>query len=115
MVELKKSLKKTAWKWLSIVRNQQFGEKACDELRQISDSLKHTRVNSIHELVSLYELNHMITTAEMIIRGALSRKESRGAHFRSDYPEPNDSKFKGNFFYRNRKGEIELEFRPVGD
>ncbi|MBW1695471.1 MAG: FAD-dependent oxidoreductase [Deltaproteobacteria bacterium] len=115
LVELKKSLKKTAWKCLSIVRNQQFGEKACDELRQISDSLKHTRVNSIHELVSLYELNHMITTAEMIIRGALSRKESRGAHFRSDYPEPNDSKFKGNFFYRNRKGEIELEFRPVGD
>jgi succinate dehydrogenase / fumarate reductase flavoprotein subunit len=33
------------------------------------------------------ELNHMITVAEAIARAARERKESRGGHFREDFPE----------------------------
>ena len=35
-------------------------------------------------------LANMLTTAKLIAAAALERKESRGAHFRSDYPTPND-------------------------
>ena len=38
------------------------------------------------ELTSLFELKNMLTIAEAVVRSALHRKESRGAHFRTDFP-----------------------------
>jgi succinate dehydrogenase / fumarate reductase flavoprotein subunit len=45
------------------------------------------------ELLDLIELGHMLDLAEVIILGALHREESRGAHFREDFPRRNDEKF----------------------
>ncbi|MCL5972365.1 MAG: FAD-binding protein [Firmicutes bacterium] len=36
---------------------------------------------------SVFEVQSMLTLAELIVRGALARKESRGAHWRTDYPD----------------------------
>jgi succinate dehydrogenase / fumarate reductase flavoprotein subunit len=41
-------------------------------------------------LLEIWELNHLIDISEIIATGALHRKESRGAHFREDYPERRD-------------------------
>ncbi len=40
-----------------------------------------------------FELQNMLACAQLIVRGALAREESRGAHQRSDFPETNDEKF----------------------
>ncbi|MFW6171390.1 MAG: L-aspartate oxidase [Planctomycetota bacterium] len=37
-----------------------------------------------------WELQNMLTTARLIVRGALAREESRGVHFRTDFPETDD-------------------------
>ena len=42
------------------------------------------------ELVTLIEFDHMLDVAEVIVRGALLREETRGSHFRTDFPKRND-------------------------
>jgi succinate dehydrogenase / fumarate reductase flavoprotein subunit len=45
------------------------------------------------DLLDALELGHMLDLAEVIAMGALHREESRGAHFREDFPDRNDEKF----------------------
>jgi succinate dehydrogenase/fumarate reductase flavoprotein subunit len=40
-----------------------------------------------------WECQNMLTTAMLMAQAAAKRKESRGVHFRGDFPERNDSKF----------------------
>ena len=48
------------------------------------------------------DLQNLLTVSEMVTRAALERKESRGAHFRDDYPAKNDEF--GEFNIVVRKG-----------
>ena len=59
------------------------------------------------------ELNSMLLIAEAVGLGALNRKESRGSHFRIDYPNRNDTKYLAHTlaFYKNQK--MELKQSPV--
>ncbi len=53
------------------------------------------------------ELTHMITVAEAIARAALERKESRGGHYREDFPEKSEALGKVNMHLRkDEKGEM---------
>jgi len=45
------------------------------------------------ELTEAMELGHLLDFAGAIVQGALSRTESRGGHFRKDYPKRDDAKF----------------------
>jgi succinate dehydrogenase / fumarate reductase flavoprotein subunit len=53
------------------------------------------------------ELGHMIDYSLFIVEGALAREESRGAHFREDFPTRNDDKFMKHT-YAKLSGEYEL-------
>jgi L-aspartate oxidase len=51
-------------------------------------------------------LANMLTTAKLIAASALARKESRGAHFRSDYPVPDERLAQRSFLTLDRAEEI---------
>jgi succinate dehydrogenase / fumarate reductase flavoprotein subunit len=55
-----------------------------------------------------WEVKSSLVVCEAIIRGALMRQESRGAHYRSDFPELDDEKWKVNIFCRKEGREMEL-------
>lgn len=75
--------------WL--IRRGDRLEKALREVERIRDQeLPMLRARDMHELRNVLELKNMITVAEMQLRAAIERTESRGASVREDYPESDD-------------------------
>lgn len=66
-----------------------------------------------HQLVGAIELSSMLTVGEMICRAALMRTESRGVHYRSDYPEEDDQQWLENIVISSHQGDMFLETVPV--
>ena len=59
------------------------------------------------------EASNLLITAELMLTGALERKESRGAFFRADYPETDNENWLRNIVYRQVDGGIEIDAVPV--
>jgi succinate dehydrogenase/fumarate reductase flavoprotein subunit len=58
--------------------------------------------------------NHfLINTAGCVIEAALQRNESRGAHFRKDYPETDNSKWLKHLVIRKIEGKLKIEKTSV--
>jgi len=55
-----------------------------------------------------FELRNLLDVAEVIIEAASMRTESRGSHFRADYPDRDDSRWLANIFASRREGRLEL-------
>jgi succinate dehydrogenase / fumarate reductase, flavoprotein subunit len=71
-------------------------------------------------IVLTFQVKSSLVVCEATIRSALMRQESRGAHFRSDYPKLNDEKWKVNIYCRRNErqegrkdGELILFKEPV--
>jgi len=58
--------------------------------RFLSTGIKQRDIAFNNELIQYWELEGMLHLAEVIVEGALARKESRGSHFRTDYPNRDD-------------------------
>ena len=66
------------------------------------------------ELPLALELGYMLDVAEVVLRSAAQRTESRGAHQRTDYPERNDEKFLVHTLaHRTDDGLARIEYLPV--
>lgn len=56
------------------------------------------------ELMSIIEFRNSLTVAEAMVMSALGREESRGVHYREDFPEHNDKEYKTNTIIRRLSG-----------
>jgi succinate dehydrogenase / fumarate reductase flavoprotein subunit len=64
-------------------------------------------------VVSTLEVNSALVVCEAVLRSALMRQESRGAHYRSDFPDIDDRKWKVNIYCRKKGKKMVLFKRPV--
>ena len=65
------------------------------------------------DLLDALEIGHMLDLAEAITISALHREESRGAHFREDYPERDDDRFLAHTLIHATEKETRLSAKPV--
>lgn len=65
------------------------------------------------DLVAAFELRGMLVLAELMVEGALARQESRGAHFREDFPERNDETWMKHTVACKQGDGIRLDYKPV--
>jgi succinate dehydrogenase / fumarate reductase flavoprotein subunit len=61
------------------------------------------------------DLANMLPISEAVARSALERRESRGAHFREDYPEKDAAFAKVNIIVRRTKDGMEVQRAPIAE
>jgi len=66
------------------------------------------------DLIEAVELGHILDIAQVVVEAALARTESRGAHFRDDYPDRDDQNWlKHTMAYLSEDGDVRLDYKPV--
>ena len=102
----------------SVFRNGDVLEQARNEICQLEKRRLNIRLDNKSrifncELLEAFELGNMLKTAKAIVFSALQRKESRGAHYRSDYPERNDEQnLRHTLVYVTPEG-FKITYKPV--
>ena len=85
--ELRRLLQETMWNDLGIVRTRERLEHGLGALAEIGHQLGTVAASSPPALKLHVELEHSVLVGTASMRAALTRTESRGAHYRTDYPE----------------------------
>ncbi len=66
------------------------------------------------DLIEALELGHMLDVCQAICAGALARQESRGGHYRDDFPQRDDAGWhKHTLSYLEADGSVRLAYKPV--
>ncbi len=92
--EIRKELQEVMWKNVAIIRNQEGLKTAITRIKELKDMLADMKVPAIDvynkDLQDALEAEKLLEVALLTAESALIREESRGAHFREDYPETQD-------------------------
>ena len=92
--EFKENIKNLMWEKVAIVREEKTLNEALKELQKMQENLDKLDVGDKKqyntELMTALEVINMVEICILTVKSAILRRESRGAHFRSDFPETID-------------------------
>ena len=110
--EFKNRIKNLMWEKVAIVRDEKTLNEALKELQEMQKELENLDVSDKkqynNDLMTALEVINMVEICILIVKSAILRRESRGAHYRSDFPETKEEWKKSIIFNKNK---IEFEAR----
>ena len=108
--QLISELKQLMWRKAGIIRQERDLK---DAQMRLEGSWPSVVVSSPADLIRLLEFQNMRCVANLVCLGALVRTESRGSHFRVDYPKEDNRMWLKNIVLKKSRKGIKLETKPV--
>jgi succinate dehydrogenase / fumarate reductase flavoprotein subunit len=90
-------------------------------LKAVRDLIERSTKITIQEKGNVYnqnllaslEMKNLVELAEVVMKGALERRESRGSHFRTDYPKRDDDNYLKHTIAQKVGNEVKISYVPV--
>ncbi|ABP94852.1 MULTISPECIES: succinate dehydrogenase flavoprotein subunit [Metallosphaera] len=116
--EILNKLRQVMWDDVGIFRNEDLLKTALSEVEKLRAQVKSMYVTDKSktyntEFFNALELRNMMDLAVVIAKSALTRTESRGAHYRTDYPERDDRNWLKHTLAYLKGNQVEIGFKPV--
>lgn len=101
-----------------IFRTESSLKETCEAIRHLKARFEQVRVADTSasfntQLLAALELSFMLDAAEAVAHSALARRESRGAHQRTDFPQRDDARFLKHSLAYWTDGDPRIEYRDV--
>jgi len=117
--EIHRDLQDVMQNYVGIFRNEEDLQRGLSELGRLQERATRVRVDGSRLFNPGWhlarDLKSMLTVSEAITRSALARRESRGAHSRTDYPKYDEAWGKQNNIIRRDGDEMRLSQVPISE
>ncbi len=117
--ELREELQRSMTIDAGVFRTEESLARQKEKLKELYERYKNIRIDDKSntyntDLQEAIELGHMIDFSLFIVEGALARKESRGAHYREDFPKRDDENFlKHTYAKFNGEYSLDIDYGEV--
>jgi len=105
---LEAELRKAMWQYVGIIRNEKNLNLMLGKLRHIEKRITGFNGNGVN--VRFLELKNMATVSNLITKAAQIRKESRGTHYREDYPQTDDKNWLKHVCLERKGNSVNVSF-----
>jgi succinate dehydrogenase/fumarate reductase flavoprotein subunit len=109
---IRKRIQRIMWEEAFIIRNGAGLKRALNELRKLRKNGYHTSIPQKGELFEALSLRNLVIVGKAIVLAALTREESRGSHYREDFPKKDEKWLKYISIYRANKGMKQRIVKP---
>jgi len=115
---IRDEMKAAMTSWVGIFRNAPGLVSAKEKIKELKKrflnvGLKQKDLAFNHEFIQYWDLEGMLHLAEAIVEGALARKESRGSHFRVDFPNRDDEHWLRHTLAFKESEGAKLDYKEV--
>lgn len=106
-------LKEAMWTGAGVIREAKSLKNVLNVIEELKSSILYSPRENFGDLKKILEFQNMLLIAEMISRSALLRTESRGSHYRSDFPEEDNIEWLQNIIVSKEDSKMKIKSSPV--
>ncbi len=116
--DLLEKLRKIMFEHFGVYREEKSMKKGIEKIMKIKKKYDSVYIQNTNKefntaLIRTLELKSMINVAEIVARTSLNRKESRGSHYRKDYPERDDDQYLCHSLVKKTEDGPQLSYKDV--